>query len=351
MIKVLIVEDSLVKQKFIEHILTSDPAIQVVGFAIDGSGIVDIVKENRPDVITMDIHMRYINGFEATRMIMENVPTPIVILSASTSVKESASIFKAFEAGALSAALLPPGILDNGYERSTKELIQTVKLMSEVKVVRLRSRKLKELATVQIIKQELTTPKGIRLIAIGASTGGPNALLKILSSLPLDLPVPILIVQHISTGFVGGFVEWLSAASHFPVHIATHGLRPLPGHGYVAPDGLHMAIEKGPYIVLSELPSENGLRPSINYLFRTVEQVMGQEAIGILLTGMGRDGAQGLKKLKDSGAITIAQDRDSSIVFGMPGEAVKIDAASYVLPLEEISDMIVKFVKKSSEEN
>jgi len=153
-------------------------------------------------------------------------------------------------------------------------------------------------------------------------------------------------VQHIASGFTKGFVEWLSSTSHFPVHVASHGEYPLPGHGYVAPDGFHLGIGNGPRIVLSDHAPENGLRPSVAYLFRSVAQTLGPHAVGVLLTGMGRDGAAELKEMKDRGAVTIVQDEESSVVYGMPGEAISIGAAVYVLPPVKIASALVAAVNK-----
>ena len=345
MIKVLIVEDSRVAQEFLSYILTSDPTIQVVGIANDGSEALEAVRQKRPDVITMDIHMPKVDGLEATRAIMETIPTPIVIVSASTNAKEVTSTFRALEAGALAVVLRPPGMGHPQHATAARELIQTVKLMSEIKVVRRTPCVAKAPAPEPPLAPALKAGTGIQLVAIGASTGGPLVLQKILSGLPKDLAVPVLIVQHITPGFVEGFVEWLAGASRFPLHIAAHtGEQTKPGHGYVAPDGFHMGVGKGPRIVLSDHAPESGLRPSVAYLFRTVAQVLGARAVGVLLTGMGRDGAEGLKMLKDMGALTIAQDEASSIVHGMPGEAIKLGAATYVLPPESIAAMLAGLV-------
>jgi two-component system chemotaxis response regulator CheB len=162
-------------------------------------------------------------------------------------------------------------------------------------------------------------PAAIRVVAIGASTGGPLVLQTILSGLPQDLPIPVLLVQHMAPGFVQGFAEWLAQSSGFPVHIPTDGEYPLPGHAYVAPDGVHMGVGTAGCIILREDEPENGLRPSVSYLFRGVAQVFGRQAVGVLLTGMGKDGAEELKLMKDGGAVTIAQDKKSSVVHGMPG--------------------------------
>ncbi len=347
MIKIIVVEDSPVAREYLAYILTSDPAIQVVGTASNGVEALEILRHNKPDVITMDIHMPMMDGFEATRRIMEIFPTPIVIVSGSSEGKEVASTFRAIEAGALAVVRRPPGVNHEEFEAASKELIQTVKLMSEVKVVKRIPRPFQAHIAVQPkISTPLLKTAGIQAIAIGASTGGPPVLQKILSDLPQGFPVPVLIVQHIAQGFVEGFTEWLSGASRFPVSVASHGERLEPGHGYVAPDGFHLGVGNGLRIVLSDHAPENGMRPSADHLFRTVAQALGPAAVGVLLTGMGRDGAVGLKTMKEKGAITIAQDEESSVVHGMPGEAIKLGAATQVLPPEDIAVILNTLAKK-----
>jgi two-component system chemotaxis response regulator CheB len=349
MIRVLIVEDSPVAQEFLIHILTSDPEIRVAGVAENGLEALDLVRQNRPDVITMDIHMPIMDGFEATRKIMETTPTPIVIVSGSARTKEVASTFRAIEAGALAVVMRPPGIGHPDHDAAARELIQTVKLMSEVKVVRRIPQRARERVSPRPADfQGSKTVMDIQVAAIGASTGGPPVLQRILSGLPHDLSFPVLMVQHIARGFIEGFAGWLSETSRFPVHIASHGGHPLPGHGYIAPDGFHMGIEGGPVIVLSDHAPENGLRPSVSHLLRTVARVSGSKAVGVLLTGMGRDGVEELKAMKEKGAITIAQDEESSVVHGMPGEAINIDAATYVLPPEGIAKLLASLSKKKN---
>ncbi|MCJ7523796.1 MAG: chemotaxis-specific protein-glutamate methyltransferase CheB [Candidatus Aminicenantes bacterium] len=348
MIKVLIVEDSPVAREFLTYILTSDPAIRVVGTADNGMEALETVRQKKPDVITMDIHMPMMDGFEATRRIMETFPTPIVIVSGSLGVKEVASTFRAIEAGALAMVRRPPDVNHEEFEAAAKELILTVKLMSEVKVVKRIPQPLQARLAVQPkISTPLPKTAGIQAVAIGASTGGPPVLNKIFSGLPQGFPFPVLIVQHIAQGFTEGFAEWISNASGFPVKVASHGERLAPRHGYVAPDGFHLGLEGGPRIALSSLAPENGLRPSVSYLFRSIAQVLGPAAVGVLLTGMGRDGAEELKVLKKMGAITIAQDENSSVVHGMPGEAIKLGAATYVLAPEGITAMLAGLVKQA----
>lgn len=343
MIKVLIVDDSKVIQEFLAHLLSSDPDIQVVGLASSGAEAIELARVKKPDVITMDIHMPGMDGYEATRTIMETVPTPIVIVSGSSKSTEIANTFRLLEAGALAVVIRPPGFEHPQFATSRKELIQAVKLMSEVKVVRLfpRSRKMlsKPLLLVQTFPNDI---ERIKVIAIGASTGGPMALQIILSRLPESLPVPVLIVQHIAKGFVKGFLEWLSITSGIKLKIAEDGEHIHPGTGYIAPDNFHIGIKQGYIIDLSNQPPENGLKPSVSYLFRTVAQTVGPNAVGVLLTGMGKDGADGLKTMKEKGALTIVQNEESSVVFGMPGEALRIGAADQALSPEKIAEILAK---------
>ena len=352
MIKVLIVDDSKVQQEFLAHLLSSDPDIEVVGIAGSGSEGIEMVKSKKPDVITMDIHMPEMDGFEATRMIMETIPTPIVIVSGSILSNDVANNFRFLEAGALALVLRPPGFGDPLFTEARKELIQTVKLMSEVRVVRRVTRSRKE--DFRLRKVVPSFEDGfdqIKVAAIGASTGGPQVLQKILSSLPDNLPIPVLIVQHIAKGFVKGFRDWLAVSSKIKLKIAEDREPILPGVGYIAPDDHHMGIDKEKKIVLSCSPPENGLRPSVNYLFRSVAQTFGSKSIGILLTGMGKDGASELKNLKEKGAFTMVQNEESSIVFGMPGEALLTGAADNALPPEKISEILSDCGRKGAGQN
>jgi len=346
MIKVLIVDDSRVAQEFLAHILSADPDLEVVGFASDGAEAVTAARSQRPDVITMDIHMPNLDGFAATRAIMESTPMPIIIVSASAHAEDAPQVFRALEAGALAVTLRPPAIGHPQHAAAARELIQTVKNMSEIKVVKRFARVTRERGTATLRPPAAKARAPIHLVAIGASIGGPPVLLKILSRLPRDLSAPLLIVQHIAPGFVDGFVNWLAEASGFPLQVAAHGQQPQPGQGYVAPDGYHMGVDSSARIVLSSHAPEHGSRPSVAYLFRSVAQVVGPRAVGVLLTGMGRDGADGLKLMKDRGAITMAQDETSSVVHGMPGEAIKLGGASYVLPPESIAAMLLTLVGK-----
>jgi two-component system chemotaxis response regulator CheB len=348
MIKVLIVEDSPVVREFLVHILGADSAIEVIGTANDGEEALEAVARKRPDVITMDIHMPRLDGLEATRRIMETHPTPIVIVSGSTDPREVATTFRAIEAGAVAVLRRPAGIGHPDHETSTEELVRTVRLMSEVKVIRRwpRTGRKPQLPPAAEAPRDQVEAK-VKLIAIGASTGGPPALQIILAALPADFPVPIVIVQHMASGFTQGFVQWLAQTSSLPMHLAAHDELLRPGHVYVAPDEFQMRVERGGRIVLTQDAPENGLRPSVSCLFRSVAEVYGRDAVAGLLTGMGRDGAEELKQLRDMGAVTFAQDKDSSVVHGMPGAAILLDAATYILPPAKIPAVLTNLARKS----
>ncbi len=341
MIRVLVVEDSPAVREFLVHVLNSDPDIHVVGTARDGKEAVGAVKRKKPDVVTMDIHMPRMNGLDATRRIMETQPTPIIIVSGSENAVAVARTFRAMEAGALAVLPRPQGLGHADFETTAKELLRTVKLMSEVKVVTRRP----ERATAPVTEPtpEVATaelPAGIQLVAIGASTGGPLALQAILSGLPAAFPVPVVIVQHIASGFTAGLTEWLAKSSARPVHLAQNAVALLPGHTYVAPEGFQMAVTNSNRLRLSKHEKENGMCPSVSYLLRSVAKVYGASAIGVLLSGMGKDGADALKTMRDRGAVTIVQDRESSVVHGMPGVALELKAAKYVLSPDEIAAML-----------
>ena len=282
---------------------------------------------------------------------MESDPVPIVIVSGSTDPKEVATTFRAMAAGALAVLRRPAGLGHPEHEATVRELVQTVKLMSEIKVVRRwpRTRRQTPPPSSPVPRPAELAPAQARLraVAIGASTGGPPVLQSLLAALPRDFPAPILIVQHMAAGFIQGFVDWLGQSSKMRVHLATDGEYLLPGHVYVAPDDVQMKVARGDRIVLAGDPPDNGLRPSVAALFRSLAAVYGGEAVACLLTGMGRDGAEELGLLRSKGATTFAQDKESSVVHGMPGEAIRLDAASFVLPPEKIAAALISLTNKS----
>ena len=339
MIRILIVDDSPVARELLIHILNSDAGIEVIGSAANGREAVEFVTRNKPDIITMDIHMPEMDGFEATRTIMETNPVPIVIVTGSADMKELEASFRAIEAGALTVRQKPQAIGHPDHEKNARNLLKTIKLMSEIKVVRrwVRTAERRPLLQREPIGEVAIQPAVVKVVAIGASTGGPTVIEKILAELPNNFPAPVLIVQHMAEGFIRGFAEWLSQTSSLPVHVPLHGSMTRPGHVYIAPDGAQMRMDATGRIFCTGDSPENGLRPSVSYLFRAIAKVFGKNSVGVLLTGMGKDGAVELKLMKEKGAVTIAQNEETSVVYGMPGEAVRLEAAKYVLPADKIA--------------
>jgi two-component system, chemotaxis family, protein-glutamate methylesterase/glutaminase len=346
-IDVLVAEDSTVVRMFLVHLLESDPRIRVVGAVADGQAALDFVGKAKPDVVLMDIHMPRMDGFEATRRIMEVCPLPIVICTATASAQDVVITFQAMEAGAIACVQKPLGREQRDFAAMAGQMLETVKLMSEVKVVR-RTARIRPVQLGSAKPARPRTPKQIRVVGIGASTGGPPVLQTILAGLPKAFPVPVLVVQHIAQGFLPGMAEWLTQTTGLQVQIGSHGTVPLAGHVYLAPDNFHMGVGAAGEIVLTREAPENHLRPAVGFLFRTLAQAYGPAAVGVLLTGMGSDGAAELKQLRGTGAITIAQDRESSVVHGMPGAAIAMDAATHVLPVNQMAACLIALANQGN---
>ncbi|GAM10260.1 chemotaxis response regulator protein-glutamate methylesterase [Geobacter sp. OR-1] len=342
MIKVLVVDDSPVVREFVTNILNSTPDIRVIGTAANGEEAIEAVRDNKPDVVTMDVHMPKMDGFEATRIIMETVPVPIVIVSGSVDPREVSMTFRAVEAGAVAFVAKPAGKGHPNHEKDVKELLQNIRAMSGVRVVRRRPRE--DNRPVQPGKTASRETRAIGVVAMGASTGGPVVIQRILASLPRGFPAPVLIVQHMANGFTKGFAEWLAQSSGIPVKLAVHGELLSPGCAYVGPDGFDMLVESKGRITLRKGDNNKGPCPSVSCLFRSVAEVYGANAIGVLLTGMGKDGAEELRLMKEQGAVTMAQDEESSIVYGMPGAANRLKAATYILSPDSIIEVLKRLM-------
>jgi len=250
------------------------------------------------------------------------------------------------EAGAVACVEKPIGNEHKDFEAAVANLLQTVKLMSEVRVVRRWPRREQTIGAWAPLPAPDRAHATVQAIGIGASTGGPPVLQTILAGLPKNFPVPVLIVQHIASGFLPGLADWLNQTTGWQVHIAAYGIQPLPGHVYLAPDDFHLGVGAGVRLVLSKEQPDNGLRPSVGYLFRSLAQVCARNAVGVLLTGMGRDGAEELKLMKDRGAFTIAQDKETSVIHGMPGEAIALQGATCVLAADKIAAALIMIVNK-----
>jgi two-component system chemotaxis response regulator CheB len=345
-LRALVVEDSLTIRKRIVEALSADPEIEVVGEAADGREGIEQCQRLRPDVVTMDMMLPVMTGLAATEYIMAFCPTPILIVSASTNRGELFRTYEALAAGAVDVLDKPLGDQEEG--EWEKRLTSAVKIVSHVKVIthpRLRLGAMGQPRAPRAGPLPAAHPEtGRHLVAMGASTGGPGAMIEILKSLPADFPAPILLVIHLSTLFAGAFAEWLDGLSPLRVRYAQDGER-LPEWGesgvIMAPADRHLAVVAG-RLALTSGPPRHSCRPSVDVLFESVARELGARTIGCLLTGMGKDGAAGLLALRRAGARTVAQDEATSTVYGMPREAALIGAAEQVLPLDRIGAALVE---------
>ena len=342
-LRVLVVDDSPVARAVLRSILESDQGIQVVGLARNGWDAVQMTTQLHPDVITMDVRMPKMDGYEATQQIMAYHPTPILVVTASLAKQDVDFSFRMLEAGALDILEKPSGDDPAMLRTRSKDLIERVRLLSRVRVIthlrgRRKPKQAAPLAPVNVIPAPVPQRPPECLVVIGASTGGPRALQHILKELPTDLGFPILIVPHIATGFVQGLVEWLAGETALRVAIARDREGLEAGRVYVAPEGRHLVPSRRT-IHLSETPRTNPI-PSVDVTMHAAARSFGSKAIGVLLTGMGRDGAQGLLAIHQAGGTTIVQDQASSIIFGMPRAAIERDAAQQVVPLNEIASIL-----------
>jgi two-component system chemotaxis response regulator CheB len=350
MVRVLVVEDSLSIRRRLVEILTADPELQVVGEAEDGKTAIELCQAMRPDVVTLDMMLPIVSGLAATEYIMAHCPTPVLIISASTNRGELFHTYDALAAGAVEALDKPTGEEPDG--EWEKQLISTVKLVARIRVIthprgKLRSRKSEPPLSSRV---EISQPSSsIRLIAMGASTGGPGAALEILEGLTSDFPVPILFVIHIGRTFAVSLADWLDGRSPLRVAFARDGERlPAPGQGRVilAPADHHLVVEDG-RLRLTKDAERHSCRPSIDVLFESIARELGGESVACLLTGMGRDGAEGLLAIHQAGGTTLAQDEATSVVYGMPREAARLGASQHVLPLREIAPVLTRLASGS----
>ncbi len=339
-IRVLVVDDSSVVRQILVSMLESVPGFLVVGQAQDGKEAVQMTARLRPDVITMDIRMPRLDGLEAIKRIMSTTPTPIVVVAASVYEPDLNIAFAAIEAGALTVIEKPKGITPEAYEAARDQLVTTIRLMSDVQVVTLwPDRRPPTLARRHQMKTEGTPWAHIdaKLIAMAASTGGPGVLRQILKALPGDLSIPIVAVQHITPGFAQGFAGWLNGETELHVTLARNGEPVRPGHVLIAPDDTHMTVTTGGIIQLDHLEPVKGQRPSATRLFDSVAKTYGAASVGVVLTGMGDDGADGLENLRKAGGYVIAQDEESCAVFGMPKAVIERRIADQVLSPDRIA--------------
>lgn len=346
MIKILIVDDSMVVCLLLKSLIEVQPDMQVIGIAHDGFDAIRQAKTLKPDLITMDVYMPLMDGLESTRQIMQANPCPIVMISSFVDDSQLKTTFRAFDYGALACITKPVGSTNPDFKTITREIIDTIRALAGISVIRRRP------PISQILNPETTTLKKIpqnrfTLLAIASSTGGPQVLKSILSRLPSTFSLPILITQHISKGFIGGMISWLQESSALPIELAENGESLIPGHIYFAPDDAHLCVDRTPSglkLLLSKEPLINGFRPSATALFESVSRSCKSQAIGLILTGMGKDGAIGLLSMRQAGAHTLAQDEASSIVYGMPGEAIKLEAVDEIIDLDNLPGHLIDLI-------
>ncbi|MBI4538714.1 MAG: chemotaxis-specific protein-glutamate methyltransferase CheB [Gemmatimonadetes bacterium] len=341
MIRVVVAEDSLTVRELLVSILESDPEILVVGQAKHGEEAVELAKRLRPDLITMDIHMPVMDGFEATKEIMVEAPTPILIVSSSASRREVELSLNALRVGALMVVAKPDNPLSERFDGRRNRFLSMVKAMSQVKVVR---RWAPGRRRVPAPRPRADVRRPIRVVAVGASTGGPAALQHILRDLPGDFPVPILVVQHIAPDFVAGLAEWLAASCALHVRVATDGELLRSHTVYLAPDDRHLGVGDGARARVSAGPPVGGFRPSATYLFESAARAYGAGVAALILTGMGSDGVEGLRAVRAAGGQVVAQDEATSVVYGMPREAAEAQLADVVLSIDEVASWLTDLV-------
>ncbi len=341
MIRVVVAEDSLTVREFLVEILESDPEIRVVGQATNGAEAVELATRLKPDLVTMDIHMPVMDGYEATKEIMVRAPTPILIVSSSVSGREVELSLNAMRAGALMVVSKPDNPHATRFDGRREELLTMAKAMAQVKVVR---RWAPQPRPVPAPARRVAPGVPVRLVAVAASTGGPAALQRILAALPGDVAVPILVVQHIATGFVGGLADWLSASCTIRVKVAEHGEPLIKGTVFLAADDRHLGVSPDARVMVTDAPPVNGFRPSGTYLFASAAQAYGASVAAVILTGMGRDGVEGLHAVKGAGGRVFAQDEPSSVVYGMPGEAVAAGVVDAILAVDEIAQHLAELI-------
>jgi two-component system, chemotaxis family, response regulator WspF len=337
--KIGIVNDMALAVEALRRVIQRVPTYSVAWVARDGAEAVRLCKEQRPDVILMDLIMPVMNGVETTRTIMAETPTPILVVTTTVSGNMS-KVYEAMAHGALDAVNTPvlAGPAVEGGQALLDKLVIVGKLLKKPAAE----------SHAPIIPRSGKSSAGSPLVAIGSSTGGPQALLDILKVLPRPLEASVVIVQHVDVEFAPGLATWLHERTKFPVELAVAGRRPTPGVALLAATNDHLVLEADGTLRYTRLPKESPYRPSVDALFKSIALHWPSRAVGVLLTGMGRDGAEGLLRMKEAGFPTIAQDERTSVVFGMPKAAIELGAADRVLPVQLIGSAILDTVLHSA---
>lgn len=355
-INIVIVDDSFVFRKFLVHSLETDEGIKVSGMASSGLEAMELIQRLKPDLVLMDINMPGMDGFETTMHIMSSHPVPVIILSGEYTLSEVAKTFRALEVGAVDILPKPSGIGSQEHKNEVQKLITRIRLMSEIKVVRRNPVAVKQPAIIpppssgESFMYDEPLSKSISfVIGIGASAGGPMAIQKLLLGLAPGFSIPVVIVQHIDPVFAEGFAQWLELTTNRKVVIATDGMELKAGMIVLPPGDVHLGFRNKGTLRITKEPPDHRLRPSVNHLLTSIANTYGPDSIGIILTGMGSDGVEGLKLLKEKGGITIAQNAESSMIHGMPGEAIKAGAAKFVFSIEQLVKYLNEINRQRSE--
>lgn len=350
MIRVLLVDDSASVRAVLRRFFSKTPDIEVVGEATDGEQAVQMVLSLQPHVVVMDLQMPVLDGYVATERIMAVRPTPIVILSSRANRNQMQIAFEAIKRGALE--VLPKPEDTPSWQLLAESLPETVRTVAEAQArPAWRPRRRGEAAQPSQPNTPLdAAPKELRWVAIGASTGGPAAIREFLDEVPADPPVSFIIVQHIAAGFELGFADWLNKEFPLDVRLAQDGEIPRPGAVRLAPGGSHLLMEPGGVLRLdTSTPARRGHRPSVDELFLSCADSCPRESAGVLMTGMGADGVEGLLALRRAGGLTLAQDEASSVVFGMPRVALERGAADVALPPRDLARTLARLWQRKEE--
>ncbi|HHP7230339.1 MAG TPA: chemotaxis-specific protein-glutamate methyltransferase CheB [Xenococcaceae cyanobacterium] len=361
-IRVLIVEDSAIFQTVLKNIFQTSPDIEVVGTASNGVEGLALIPQLNPDVICTDFHMPKMDGLEFTKQVMATDPRPILVISVSVQTEQRHRIFELLEAGAVDIFPKPRSGESPASQIDRLKLVNKIKVLAGVRVFKKRASlsdfssqplsKTPQQAAVNFAaisqprskspqQAAATSASGIKIVAIGTSTGGPQALQAIFEGIPANFPVPIVCVQHISHGFLDGLIQWLALSCPLPIQIASSGMIPQSGTIYFPPEKKHLELDSQGRFICSDSSPVGGHLPAVDVTFKSIAKVYGSQAIAILLTGMGKDGAAGMRLIQQAGGLTIAQNQETSVIFGMPKEAIELGAVKHILSLPEITPFLL----------